>query len=142
MNCYKRGCRIRGQRWKGKLQETVDRVLSNSRDFDDFLARMRSEGYEVKLGKNISFRAPGQERFTRSKTLGTEYTPEAPRERLGGPRCQFVVVSKAVVGEEIQRLCGFLEVKKFCPLLIANALSGLHFSLNINEQIDLAPVCL
>ena len=86
MNCYKRGCRIRGQRWKGKLQETVDRVLSNSRDFDDFLARMRSEGYEVKLGKNISFRAPGQERFTRSKTLGTEYTPEAPRERLGGPR--------------------------------------------------------
>lgn len=59
-----------------------------------------------------------------------------------GPRCQFVVVSKAVVGEEIQRLCGFLEVKKFCPLLIANALSGLHFSLNINEQIDLAPVCL
>ena len=78
--------RRKGQSWKGKLQEAIDRVLPDSRDFGDFLARMRSEGYEVKLGKNISFRAPGQERFTRSKTLGPEYTPEALRERLSGPR--------------------------------------------------------
>lgn len=73
--------RRKGQSWKGKLQETIDRVLPESRDFDEFLARMRSEGYEVKLGKNISFRATGQERFTRSKTLGPEYTLEALRGR-------------------------------------------------------------
>ncbi len=43
---------------------------------------MRTEGYEVKLDKNLSFRAPGPERFTRLKTLGADYTPEALKERL------------------------------------------------------------
>ena len=33
--------------------------------------------YEIKQGKFISFRAPGQERFTRCKTLGEDYTEEA-----------------------------------------------------------------
>ena len=40
--------------------------------------------YEIKQGKHIAFRAVGQERFTRSKTLGTEYTEERIKERLQG----------------------------------------------------------
>ncbi len=74
--------RRKGQSWKGRLQETIDRVLPDNRDFEDFLAHMRTEGYEVKLDKNLSFRALGQERFTRSKTLGADYTLEALKERL------------------------------------------------------------
>ena len=35
----------------------------------------------------MSFRAPGQERFTRCKTLGETYTEEAITERIKG---QFV----------------------------------------------------
>jgi len=46
-------------------------------DYDDFLAKMRSEGYEIKEGKNLSFWAPGQERFTRSNRLGDTYTRQA-----------------------------------------------------------------
>ena len=38
---------------------------------------MEAQGYEIKRGKFISFRAPGQERFTRCKTLGEDYTEEA-----------------------------------------------------------------
>lgn len=76
--------RRRGKSWKGRLQETIDRLLPESNDFEDFLARMRSEGYEVKLGKHTAFRASGQERFTRAKTLGAEYTEQALRERIGG----------------------------------------------------------
>ena len=50
---------------------------------------MRAEGYEVKEGKTLSFRAPGWDRFTRSSKLGSDYTREALRERFavrgGGP---------------------------------------------------------
>ena len=45
---------------------------------------MQEHGYEVKRGKYISLRAPGQKRFTRLKTLGTEYTEEAIRTELEG----------------------------------------------------------
>ena len=37
-------------------------------------------------GKYVSCRAPGQERFTRLKTLGADYTEEAIRERIAGRR--------------------------------------------------------
>lgn len=41
-------------------------------------------GYEIKQGKYISFRAAGQERFTRCKTLGVSYTEEAIKDRIKG----------------------------------------------------------
>ena len=51
------------------------------------LARLQREGYEIKRGKYISARAPDQERFTRLKTLGADYTEEAVTSRIaGGPR--------------------------------------------------------
>ena len=64
-------------------------MLPNSRDYEDFLAKMRAEDYEVKEGKTLSFRAPSWGRFTRSSKLGSDYTREALREcfavRGGGP---------------------------------------------------------
>ena len=52
------------------------------------LARLQREGYEIKRGKYISARAPDQERFTRLKTLGADYTEEAVVSRIaGGPHC-------------------------------------------------------
>lgn len=48
---------------------------------------MQLEGYEIKRGKYISARAPDQERFTRLKTLGADYTEESLASRIaGGPR--------------------------------------------------------
>ena len=44
---------------------------------------MRSEGYEIKRGKYLEFRGPGQLRFTRSFRLGEDYTLDALRERCG-----------------------------------------------------------
>ena len=43
---------------------------------------MQESGYEIKRGKHISFRAIDQERFTRSKTIGENYTEERVKERL------------------------------------------------------------
>mgnify|MGYP001622976289 CR=1 FL=1 len=58
-----------------------------SSSLEDLLARLQREGYEIKRGKYISARAPDQERFTRLKTLGADYTEEAVAARIaGGPR--------------------------------------------------------
>ena len=70
-----------GTSHKEQLRQTIDRVIPDCRGYDDFLARMRAEGYEVKEGKLLSFRAPGWDRFTRSYKLGADYTKEALRER-------------------------------------------------------------
>ena len=52
------------------------------------LTRLQAAGYEIKPGKYVSCRAPGQERFTRLKTLGADYTEEAIRERIAGRRAK------------------------------------------------------
>lgn len=83
-----------GQSWKAQLQDTIDWVLPDSRDIDDFLAKMRTEGYEVKLGKNIAFRAAGQERFTRAKVLGADYTEDAMKQRIKAPRGRVTAPQK------------------------------------------------
>ena len=50
------------------------------------MRRLEAAGYEIKRGKYISCRAPRQERFTRLKTLGADYTEEAITERISGKR--------------------------------------------------------
>ncbi len=75
-----------GTSWKAKLKIAIDALIPLSIDFDDFLRRMEVAGYEIKRGKYISFRTPGQERFTRCKTLGENYTEDAITERIKGKR--------------------------------------------------------
>ena len=74
----------KGTSYKQKLKIAIDRLIPISKDLDDLLRRLEAEGYEIKRGKYISFRAPGQERFTRAKTLGEAYTEEAIAERIKG----------------------------------------------------------
>ena len=74
----------RGTSWKQKLKQTIDRLVITAKDYDDFLRLMQEAGYEIKTGKYVSFRAEGQERFTRSKTIGENYTEERIKERIAG----------------------------------------------------------
>ena len=74
----------KGTSYKQKLKIAIDRLIPISKDLDDLLRRLEAEGYEIKRGKYISFRAPSQERFTRAKTLGEAYTEEAIAERIKG----------------------------------------------------------
>jgi len=73
-----------GGSYKSKLRRAIDMAIPLSTDFDDFLFRMVGMGYEVKRGKHISFRAAkeGQERFTRAKALGEDYTEERITARI------------------------------------------------------------
>ncbi len=92
----------KGTSWKAKLKAAIDAAIPQAKDFDDFLRLMQAQGYEIKPGKFISFRAPGQERFTRCKTLGKP-TPRKPSKS----------VSKAALSPERPKsargfLCGLI----------------------------------
>jgi len=93
-----------GSSHKECLRQTIDRVIPDCRDYDDFLARMRNEGYEIKEGKMLSFRAPGQERFTRSNKLGDDYTKEALRERSRNRGGHSTTVKKPLTDRKINLL--------------------------------------
>lgn len=73
-----------GTSYKAKLKTAIDRLIPTSTDFEDLLLRLQREGYEIKRGKYVSCRASGQERFTRLKTLGIDYTEEAITARIAG----------------------------------------------------------
>lgn len=99
----------RGTSWKQKLKQTIDRLVITAKDYDDFLRLMQEAGYEIKTGKYISFRAEGQERFTRSKTIGENYTEERIKERIAGRtprrnRRQTVPKGISLVGDIQERI--------------------------------------
>ena len=99
----------RGTSWKQKLKQTIDRIVITAKDYDDFLRLMQEAGYEIKTGKYISFRAKGQERFTRSKTIGENYTEERIKERIAGRtprRSQRQTVPKGIslIGDIQERI--------------------------------------
>ena len=74
-----------GTSWKGKLKTAVDALIPQVSSFEELLTRLQAAGYEIKPGKYVSCRAPGQERFTRLKTLGADYTEEEHHVRR--PQC-------------------------------------------------------
>ena len=73
-----------GTSYKAKLKAAIDRILPACSDLEELLRRLQREGYEIKRGKYISAKAPDQERFTRLKTLGVDYTEEALAARIAG----------------------------------------------------------
>ena len=107
----------RGTSWKQKLKQTIDRLVITAKDYDDFLRLMQEAGYEIKPGKYISFRAEGQDRFTRSKTIGENYTEERIKERIAGRtprRSQRQTTPKGIsLIEDIQERIRLIDSKGY-----------------------------
>ena len=72
----------RGTSWKSRLQFDIDRMIKQTKDWDDFLKKMADLSYEIKYGKHIAFKPKDKPRFTRSKTIGEDYTEERLKERI------------------------------------------------------------
>lgn len=72
----------KGTSWKSRLQFDIDRLLKQSKDWEEFLKKMAEPGYEIKHGKHIAFKPKDKQRFTRAKTIGEDYTEERLRERI------------------------------------------------------------
>lgn len=116
-----------GTSYKAKLKTAIDTLIPQVKDFDELLRRLQEMGYEIKQGKYISFRAAGQERFTRAKTLGAAYTEEAIKERIKGVFPHFLSWSAWTIRKPFSavlvlqyalcrfRVCKAAWHKGFCP---------------------------
>ena len=71
--------------WQEKLRQTIDAVMAQKpADFDTFLKLMMESGYEVKQGQHLVFKASGQQKFTRLRSLGEGYSEDALRSAILG----------------------------------------------------------
>lgn len=112
-----------GTSWKGKLKIAVDALTPQVSSFEELLQRLQAAGYEIKPGKYISCRAPGQERFTRLKTLGADYTEEAIRERIAG-KGDFPFLKETVVFPHGKGAIPVRAVEIFLALMDGTAAPG------------------
>jgi hypothetical protein len=104
---------------RDKLCAVIDACAVVGRQYADFLVAMRKAGCEVKLGKYVSFKVPGAERFIRLKSLGDGYTEEHIRERLRGVR--DIAPQKKTAEEEAEhKAAAYVESvgKKNAPSLL------------------------
>lgn len=71
--------------WQEKLRQTIDAVMAQKPvDFETFLKLMAENGYEVKHGQHLAFKAIGQQKFTRLRSLGEGYSEEELRSAILG----------------------------------------------------------
>ena len=82
VNHYEWEQRKNGTSWKEQIKQVIDELVGSVNSLDELLLALEERGYEVKRGKYISAKAPGQERFVRTKTLGEEYTEESLNIRI------------------------------------------------------------
>ena len=74
--------RKNGTSWKQQIRDEIDKLIPSVNSLDELLQVLEERGYEVKRGKYISIKAPGQQRFVRTKTLGEEYTKDSLNTRI------------------------------------------------------------
>ena len=69
--------------WKSAIKDDIDEAIRQAMTERQFWAYLQSHGYQYKIGKDISVRPPGKERFVRlARNLGNDYTFERIRERI------------------------------------------------------------
>lgn len=69
--------------WRAIVKQDVDEAIERAATDKQFYQNLRSIGYEVKLGKDISVRPPGKERFVRlARNFGDEYAYEGIARRI------------------------------------------------------------
>ena len=72
----------KGKSYKSRLQFDMDRVIQKAINWEHFLKIMEQYGYKIKFGKHIAFKQKNQQRFTRARTIGINYTEEKIKERI------------------------------------------------------------
>jgi len=123
---YEHELKKKGQSWKALLREAIDRCIIKARDWDEFLFLMEKEKYEIKPGKYYSFRAEGQERFTRCKTLGSDYTEEQIRSRIAG--------GKHIEAEQDESVSRLIDLEKLLEGREGNTKGLENWAYNQNTQ--------
>jgi len=82
---YGEWCAEQEQRptWRGLIRADIDEAIRQSMTERQFFDNLRKKGYEIKIGKDISVRPPGKERFVRLiRNFGEDYSIEEIRRRI------------------------------------------------------------
>lgn len=69
--------------WRGIVRADVDEAIRQSMTERQFFDNLRKKDYEIKIGKDISVRPPGKERFVRlMRNFGEDYSIDRIRKRI------------------------------------------------------------
>ena len=69
--------------WRGLIRTDIDEAIRQAMTERQFFDALRKKGYAVKVGKDISVRPPGKERFVRlMRNFGEDYSIEQIRRRI------------------------------------------------------------
>ena len=69
--------------WRGFIKADIDEAIRMSLTEKQFFRHLEEKGYEIKMGKDISVRPQGKERFVRlMRNFGEEYSIENIRRRI------------------------------------------------------------
>lgn len=69
--------------WRGLVRSDIDDAIRQAMTERQFFDTLHRKGYEIKVGKDISVRPPGKERFVRlARNFGEGYTLEGIRKRI------------------------------------------------------------
>lgn len=81
--------------WRALIKVDVDEAIAKAMTTKQFTQNLEVIGYEVKIGKDISVRPPGKERFVRlARSFGEGHTKEAITQRILENRTPRLVISK------------------------------------------------
>jgi len=97
--------------YQDKLRLAIDEILSQKpAGFNAFLSAMQTAGFEIKQGKHLAFRAPGQQKFTRLRSLGDGYSEQEIRAVIAGKTPPSPSRSKAA-RQEPQRVNLLVDIQ-------------------------------
>ena len=69
--------------WRGLIRTDIDEAIRQAMTERQFFDALRKKGYTVKIGKDISVRPPGKERFVRlMRNFGEDYSLDNIRRRI------------------------------------------------------------
>jgi len=69
--------------WRGLIRADIDEAIRQAMTERQFFDALRKKGYTVKIGKDISVRPPGKERFVRlMRNFGEDYSLDNIRRRI------------------------------------------------------------
>lgn len=100
--------------WRGIIRADMDSAIRRSKTEKQFFHFLKEMGYEIKIGRDISVRPLGKERFFRlARNLGEEYSIGEIRRRILSQRFLKLSVSSYVSRPQKYTLRGsFKKIRK------------------------------
>lgn len=98
--------------YREKLRIAIDQALEQKpAGFDALLDLLRRAGYEIKLGKNPSFKIAGQKRAVRMDTLGEAYSKDTLIAIIAGTK-KHVPRKRLVISDEPKKISLVIDIQR------------------------------